>query len=225
MERGFDFSLDEYYHIYNRGVDKRFIFGSDMDYRRFLMLLYLCNSNNPVDIAEHIQEGRSFRDILSIDTGDLITALGAYVLMPNHFHLLVKETEVGGVSKFMGKVSTGYSMYFNKKYERDGSLFQSRFQAKHISKDEYLKYVFAYIHLNPIKLIESNWKEIGIKNSFAAQKFLSDYSYSSYFDYIGIERLERKILNTEVFPDYFGSKRIFKDFVFDWLSYKNNENS
>ncbi len=224
MERKFTFSSGEYYHIYNRGVDKRTIFESAEEYRRFLMLLYLCNSNNHVDINELLLEGRSFLDVLGVDTGNDITALGAHVLMPNHFHLLIKETMEGGLSKFIGKVSTGYSMYFNKKHDRSGSLFQGRFQAKHIQNDEYLKYMFAYTHLNPVKLIEPNWKETGIKNKLVAQKFLNNYSYSSYFDYVGIQRLEQKILNKKAFPNYFNKAKDFNSFIFDWLSYRDNEN-
>lgn len=224
MERKFVFSVGEYYHVYNRGVDKRIIFESMGEYKRFLMLLYLCNSNNHVDINKLLLEGRSFLDILSLDTGEGITALGAYVLMPNHFHLLARETMNGGLSKFMGKVSTGYSMYFNKKHNRSGSLFQGRFQAKHVKKDEYLRYIFAYIHLNPVKLLEPNWKENGIKNKLVAQKFLDSYSYSSYFDHTGIRRLEQKILDKKAFPNYFNEAKDFDDFISDWLSYRKSEN-
>ncbi|MDP3764232.1 MAG: transposase [bacterium] len=221
MQRKFTFSVGEYYHIYNRGVDKRTIFESTGEYRRFLMLLYLCNNNDRVDINELLLEGRSFPDIFDVNTGDDITALGAHVLMPNHFHLLARETVEGGLSKFMGKVSTGYSMYFNKRHDRSGSLFQGRFQAKHIERDEYLKYIFAYTHLNSIKLIEPNWKETGIKNKLAAQNFLNGYNYSSYLDYVGVQRLEQKIINKKAFPDYFDGVKDFDDFILDWLSYKD----
>ena len=222
MERKFTFSVGEYYHVYNRGVDKRTIFESTDEYRRFLTLLYLCNSTQSVNISE-LEKRRSLYEMCGTDTGDDITALGAHVSMPNHFHLLAKETVEGGLSKFIGKVSTGYSMYFNKKHNRSGSLFQGRFQAKHIQNDEYLKYIFAYTHLNPIKLIEPNWKESGIKNKLVAQDFLSRYSYSSYFDYIGIQRLEQKILNKKAFPNYFNKVKDFNDFILDWLSYRDDK--
>src|SRR3989338_5483185 len=101
--------------------------------------------------------------------------------MPNHFHLLLKEIEMGGISQFMGKLSTAYSMYFNKKYERTGSLFEGRFKSSRIANDNYLHYLFAYIHLNPIKLIEPMWKEKGINDFARAKEFLGRYNYSSYF--------------------------------------------
>ena len=91
--------------------------------------------------------------------------------MPNHFHILVKEKIENGISKFMGKLTTGYSMYFNKRYDRTGSLFQGVFKSVHADSDEYLKYLFAYIHLNPIKLINPEWKENGIKDKNRANAF------------------------------------------------------
>ncbi len=219
MQRQFSFSVGEYYHLYNRGIDKRDIFNDTSDYNRFLLLLYLCNSGDRVDICNLFKEGQSFYKILGIDRGDDIVSIGVYVLMPNHFHILVKEISEGGISKFMGKLLTGYSMYFNKKYHRNGSLFGARFKATHANLDEYLKYLFSYIHLNPIKLIDSNWKENGISNKGSAERYLANYKYSSYLDYLGTQRLENKLLNINHFPKYFNSSKDFNMFIQDWLSF------
>jgi len=221
MRRSFIFSEGEYYHLYNRGVDKRNIFEDDHDYNRFILLLYLCNSNNPVDIGNLFTEGRSFSDVLCLNKGRNIVAIGSYVLMPNHFHILIKEITDGGVSKFMGKLLTGYSMYFNGKHGRSGSLFEGRFRATHVDKNEYLKYLFTYIHLNPVKLIEPNWKEVGVINKETVRKHLNSYKYSSYLDYINESRLEHKVLDKNSFPDYFSFGCGFTDFVEDWLAYKD----
>jgi len=121
MERKFSFSVDEFYHIYNRGVDKRLIFLDSFDHDRFLKLLYLCNGTKSV-IMKSVQD-LSLSDLYKIDVGDRLVSIGAYCLMPNHFHLLLKEIRPGGVSAFVMKICTAYSMYFNKKYERSGSLF------------------------------------------------------------------------------------------------------
>ena len=137
--------------------------------------------------------------------------------MPNHFHLLVREVKEGGITRFMEKLSTSYSMYFNKKYNRTGSLFENRFKAEHVGRDEYLKYLFAYIHLNPVKLIDPKWKENGITNISTAQKYLSNYAYSSIHDYLGIRRSERAVLNPSEFPKYFDSGLEFSDFIQFWL--------
>ena len=214
MERKLDFSVDEYYHIYNRGVEKRDIFLNDGDKDRFIRLLYLANSAKPFVFRE-------IKDLQfsQIKRGELRTAIGAYCLMPNHFHLLVRETTEGGISAFMEKLSTGYSMYFNKKYKRVGPLFQSRFQARHVDDDNYLKYLFAYIHLNPVKLIYPDWKEKGIADLQKAKEYLSKYPYSSYHDFLGKIRPEQAILNKETFPEYFETGHDFEECLEDWLTY------
>ena len=125
----------------------------------------------------------------------------------------------GGISKFMSKLTTGYSMYFNKKYERKGSLFQGVFQAQHADSDNYLKYLFSYIHLNPVKLIQSDWKENGIEDIDGAKKYLNDYKYSSFIDYTGNKREENNILNMKAFPGYFESTEDFENNIFDWLEF------
>ena len=106
------------------------------------------------------------------------------------------------LNKSVEKLSTGYSGYFNKLHERVGSLFQRTYKAEHLDTDEYLKYMFAYVHLNPIKLIQRDWKESGIKNLQKAKQFLSTYHYSSYFDYKDIGREENLILSKDIFPEY-----------------------
>jgi putative transposase len=143
--------------------------------------------------------------------------------MPNHFHILIHEKKEGGISLFMQKLQTAYTMYFNKKHDRNGSLFQGTFKAQHITKDVYLKYLFAYINLNPIKLIDLKWKENGIKNLNESEKYLNEYRYSSYADLIGIKRIENKILDIFKFPEYFNSELKFEDFIKEWLSFKDED--
>jgi len=220
MERGFKFSVNQYYHLYNRGVEKREIFLNNSDYYRFLKLLYLCNSHKPVDFDNLSEsEGRSFR-CFEYDRGDVLVDIGAYVLMPNHFHILIKEKGDGGITKFMKKVCTGYSMYFNKKYKHSGTLFQGRFQATHLVEDRLLEYIYSYIHLNPVKIIEPNWKKNGIKKMSDVKKFLDGYVFSSYLDYKNdLKRELSSILNTEAFPGYFGTKREFSDMLDFWLDF------
>ena len=215
MNRKIIFAPDEFYHIYNRGNDKREIFLNKKDYRRFICLLYLCNSYKPLH----------FRDILKgseflFDQDETLVDIGCYCLMPNHFHILVKEKDDGNLPLFMQKLATGYSMYFNLKQKRTGKLFEGVFKATHADSDEYLKYLFAYIHLNPIKLIEPLWKETGIKNLKQASAFLKNYQPSSYLDFQETKREEAKILNLKDFPEYFSDKKDFNDYINDWLNYR-----
>lgn len=221
MQRNIHFSTGEYYHLYNRGTDKREIFVNVHDYNRFLALLYVCNSSKAVDIALHFQEGRSFLELFDIKRDGTLVDIGAYCLMPNHFHLLVREKEGDGVSLFMKKLATAYSMYFNKKNNRSGALFEGRFKAKHVDTDEYLKYLFAYIHLNPVKLVDPEWKENGIKDREKAKEYLEKYRYSSYSEYMGATRQESGIVRTNAFPEYFVKPQDFVGFLDDWLFFKD----
>ncbi|MFA5830412.1 MAG: transposase [Candidatus Paceibacterota bacterium] len=220
MERKFDFSIDEYYHVYSRGVERREIFLNNGDRERFMRLLYLSNSMKAIRYTDFKNLSYS-----QINRGESRTSIGAYCFMPNHFHLLLRETTESGISSFMGKLLTAYSMYFNKKYKRTGSLFEGTFRAEHVDNDNYLKYLFAYIHLNPIKLIEPEWKERGITNKIAAKKYLEKYYHSSYEDHIGVKREEGLILAKDAFPEYFDTPHDFSDFINDWLMYRDDGNS
>lgn len=220
MSRNIEFSVGEFYHLYNRGTDKRIIFNEISDYYRFTILLYLCNSKLIVDLGDYLRQGRTLSELLDLERKETLIDIGAYCLMPNHFHILVREKTEGGISLFMQKLTTAYTMYFNKKYNRSGSLFQGRFKGKHLKDDNYLKYLFAYIGLNPVKLVEKNWKEDGIKNLVKVRKFLAEYKSSSFLDHCGLDRKEKSIIDMKNFPEYFQSYKDFKDFINDWLTFK-----
>ncbi len=221
------FAPEEFYHLYNRGTEKRNVFTSKGDYERFLFLLYLCNSTKQVHISDLFPRGstsgmsaRLWEILEAFEREETLIDICAYCLMPNHFHLLVREKVDGNISLFMQKLLTGYTMYFNKRYERNGALFQSKFKATHADEDRYLKYLISYIHLNPVKLIEPKWKDTGIQNRRSAEKYLKSYSYSSYPDYSGASRIEAIILNKDALPDYFPASRDFEADISDWLDYE-----
>jgi len=222
MARGFSFTPGEYYHIYNRGVDKRVIFKDQNDHDRFVVLLYLCNDEKPLNIREFwAPKVLNLNGAFKKDRGERIVDIGAYCLMPNHFHLLAYERKKGGTSTFMHKLQTAYSMYFNAKYERMGALFEGRFKARIVNKEAYIEYLFAYIHLNPVKIIDPAWKEEGIADVLKARDFLSSYRYSSYLDFSGTDRPEGRILEQSKegpFGEYFKERKEFSDFLDNWLS-------
>lgn len=204
--RKISFVSSEYYHIYNRGNSKQQIFFDEEDYSRFCKLLYLCNSKNGVNFKTDIIE----KDIYAWDfeIEEKIVSIGAWVLMPNHFHIYITippKSDFGknGITEFMRKIGTAYSKYCNAKYKRTGGLFEGTFKSVHIENDIQAKYLFSYIHLNPLKLIQSDWKDIGIKDKNLALDYLIKYKWSSYLDFKRIQRSENKILNLEDFPPYF----------------------
>lgn len=218
MGRMYSFSPEEYYHIYSRGTEKRLIFIDESDYRRFVELLFLCNGSKPVDSRKY--KGLSFAECVDKigKNKENLVYIGAYCFMPNHFHLLVKERDPVGISIFMRKLLTAYSMYFNTKYERKGRLFESSYQSRHVDYDEYLKYLFAYIHLNPVKIIDPYWKE-GIKDREKAIKYISDYQFSSFADYVEGKREEGIILSRDKFPNYFPEQGDFTTAMFEWINH------
>jgi len=213
--RNIKFVPSEYYHIYNRGNSKQRIFLCKKDYERFLALLYVANT----DERFNFYDLKKSADVFSYIIHNPLVAIGAYCLMPNHFHILITPLSEEGLSKFMQKLSTAYSMYFNEKYKRTGSLFEGKFKAQLVQTDRQLKYTFSYIHLNPVKIIDSKWKENGIKNLRTTFTYLRTYPYSSLLDYLQKERKEGLVLSTSAFPQYFNSGQVIEQEIIEWLSY------
>ena len=194
MERKVPFEVGEYYHVYNRGVDKQDIFRDVYDWERFFGNLFFYNSIAPLKM----------RDVTSApfcgERHEPLVDIVAYAILPNHFHIILREIREGGVSKFMSKFCTSHATYINTKYKRSGPLMCHPFRSKHIYSDEYFRWVFAYVLLNPVDIFESGWKEKGLNKIKEAGSFLRVYKYSSYPDYFVWERLEAKILTKTSLP-------------------------
>ena len=227
MSRKISFAPGEYYHLYNRGFDKRQTFLDRRDHIRFLASLYLANSKKLFHPSDWL--GKNIEDIfksVSIGLNNNLIDIGAYCLMPNHFHILVREKKDGGVSGVMHKLQTGYTMYFNKKYQRTGGLFESTFKARHVDDDRYLNYLLAYIHLNPVKTVDpKDWESKTIRNKDTAREFLNNYEYSSYHAYRGSPRPHNKILTRSNFPDYFQGRKDFSHFIDEWINFDDDDDS
>lgn len=209
--RPINFVSGEYYHLYNRGNSKQGIFRDDADRHRFLKLLYTANSDKNLVVRDFS------KNVYDMPRGDRLVSIGAYCLMSNHFHLLITPTERGDVSKFMHKLTTAYSMYYNNKYHRTGSLFEGKFKSEYVADDRYLKYLFSYIHLNPLKIVDAAWKNTNTDQARLFD-FLKSYAFSSYFDYSKKDRSDRAIINPEDFPLYFPDQKAFESEIFDWIT-------
>lgn len=175
------------YHIYNRGVEKRKIFLDEEDYKVFLY--YLKSYLLPLE-----QQVKPPRGIKCLDNFILHKEikLFVYCLMPNHFHLMLKQLREKTIIEFMRRLSNAYVEYFNKKYERVGSLFQGRYKAILVDKENYLLHLSRYIHINSLELFEDQ------KDKFEK---LRKYPYSSYLDYIG--KKNSKWISREEIMNYF----------------------
>ncbi|MBX4189643.1 transposase [Candidatus Parcubacteria bacterium] len=218
MERYMNFAPGEYYHLFSRGVEKRKIFLESRDYERFQILLYILNQNASFHISNYSKRGkRDLAEIYKEKRSDSLISILSYSLMPNHFHLLVKENDEGGISKFMGKLLTAYSMYFNTKHERSGPLFVRPFRSKHVEDDVHFKHLFSYIHLNCVDLFEKDWKLHGLQDLAEAEMFLNSYKYSSYPEFSDLaERREADIVDRNQAYEYVSRSPLhISDFV-DW---------
>jgi len=194
----------EYYHIYNRGNNKQKIFLNNKDYTRFLFLILYLQSPHTFPQVGRLALSFVKHRVFDIDINiiekilkDRFVELVCYVLMPNHFHLIVHEIDDHGISKYMQRVLNAYSKYFNIKYDLAGHVFQGPFRAVHIKNNEQLIYLSAYIHRNPREL--KGWKNKE-----------DDYPWSSYNDYISMNQWNGLLKNSEVIEQFVDGKKYIK---------------
>lgn len=135
------FALDEYYHCFNRGTDKRIIFDDLQDYAYFIRSLEAYNDSIILGKLRLYKNKPPKQPLVEIVS---------YCLLPNHFHLVLKQVTENGISNFMKRIGVGYTMYFNEKNKRSGSLFQGVFKSKHLETDQDLKQVLSYVFHNNI---------------------------------------------------------------------------
>lgn len=196
------FGIGEWYHCYNRGVDKRLIFTNGYDYERFLLHTYVGNGARKIAISE--LNTTNLEEILrwnNFDKGEPLVEIGAYALMPNHFHFILQEIAEGGISSFMQRVCTGYTMYFNNRRERTGALLAGTYRSKHLADDQYLKHAVSYVLLNPAELFEPRWKD-GVGDIKMLADRLLEYRYSSLPDFFEHKRPLNKIVGRSLSEYY-----------------------
>lgn len=221
---------DEIYHIISRGTGDSVIFQDENDYYRGVFSLYEFNTINSIEIRKQRELRKKFKasggatSAIYLDKRDFFVEILAFCFMPNHIHLLLRQIKENGITNFMRKVGTGYANYFNKKYNRKGHLFQGRFLPVHIKDDKQLKIVFAYIHANPVSIIEPGWKEKGIKEPEKAILFLENYKWSSYLDYIGKKNFP-SVTKRDFLLEVMGNENGCRDFMDNWINYKKDINN
>ncbi|HEX7456575.1 MAG TPA: transposase [Candidatus Nanoarchaeia archaeon] len=192
---------NEIYHVFNRGVEKRKVFLTDRGYRHFLETIehYLAPTTK---LSRKLRKGIKHPSDVSL------VEILCYVLMPNHFHFLIRQKYNDGISTFMRKASNSFTRYFNVKNERIGPLFQGRFKAIRIETDEQLLHVSRYIHLNPVV------------SDIVGD--LEDHQWSSYPVYIGLVESQNISINPQDILSHFSSNEDYKKFVTDQTDYAKN---
>jgi len=212
----------EFYHIVKRGTEEREIFLDDEDRFRFVNGLLVFNDTMPTP-----WQSRAFwhqRAPATLSRGNYspkipLVEIHVFVLMPNHFHLLLRQLIENGISLFMQKLG-GYSWYFNKKYGRAGTLFQDRYKIIHVDAEEQLKNNFVYIQTNPVALVEPNWKDWKVKDPQRAINFLEEkYQWTSYWDYLGKKNFP-SVTQRNFFLKLFSNEKEIKKEIDTWILFK-----
>lgn len=202
---------DEVYHIFNRGIDNRPTFTKKNEYDRALLTLrYYRFATPPVSLSlllnTHIEERNEIISYLEKENQKIVEIL-SYCLMPNHFHLLIKQLKDKGISKFISNYLNSYTRYFNTKNERLGPLFLNQFKAVRIETDEQLIHVNRYIHLNP-------YTSYVIKNL----ENLMNYPWSSFGEYLGLKK--SNLCEKESILSFFKNTNDYQKFILNQAEYQ-----
>jgi len=201
----------ELWHVLNRGVDGRYIFIDSQDYARFVHDLYEFNDRDPVENQGRFFENSRMKDIVSPSSGKtrkLLVDIHGWVLMKNHYHLLLTERVEGGKSLFLRKLNVGYARYFNERHGRVGTLFQGRTKKILVKRQAHYLYILQYIHLNPLDYLKGaeKWRvrsKTTLRNAKEALEYLDSYRWSSYLDYMGHKNFP-SILTKSLFQNSVG---------------------
>ena len=208
----------ELYHLLNRGVDKRKIFMEDGDRVRFVHGLFQFNRDLPANNTGWNIATHDINDLRGrYSSAERLVDLHGWVLMGNHYHLLVSERAEKGLSRFLMKLNVGYAKYFNEKYKRVGTLFQGRTKKVRIADDAHFLHILHYIHLNPLDFLAGakDWREGRLSGAARAFEHLDAYRWSSYRDYCGARNFP-SILTTDLFADVFlNYKKTINEYIRD----------
>lgn len=202
------FANGEYYHVFNRGVEKRPTFTAKYEFLRAVDSINFYRFGNlPIRYSKYLVLDRDKKEqfLKGLVNSQLQVEIIAYCLMGNHFHILLKQLQYNGVVKFMAKFTNSYTKYFNAKHKRVGPLFQGIFKAVHVESDEQLLHLSRYIHLNPVTSFIVTIDE------------LTNYRWSSYPEYLNI--VNTGMINKSEILNFFKNSAEYEKFVFDQGKY------
>ena len=186
-----ELTTGEYYHIYSKSIAGYRIFNNPEEYKRIICAAFyyqFMETNLSISNFFKTNDMQSF-DFTEYEASikkpaQKYVSVGAFCLMPTHFHFVLRQLEDKGISFFMSRVLNSYTRYFNSKYRRQGPLWSGRFHSEHISTDEQLCHVIRYIHLNP-------------STAFLVER-PEDWEFSSYREFLGKSYPEHKFCDQDV---------------------------
>ncbi|HEY5600777.1 MAG TPA: transposase [Patescibacteria group bacterium] len=196
----------EYYHLFNRGVERRPVFTNKREFLRAVDLVNFYRFDKPpLRYSKYLSLEEDQRQNFLTNLNGKAVEIIVFCLMSNHFHFLVRQVQENGISKFMANFMNSYTKFFNTKYQRVGPLFQGAFKAVHIESDEQLLHLSRYIHLNPVM------------GFIVKPDQLKDYQWSSYNSYIGNSNVN--IVDKEIVMNFFRKPIKYQEFVLDQADY------
>lgn len=220
------FELGDYVHVYNRGNRKMSIFYDENDKWRFLKILRYFNDEYS---SQHI-----FRDLNKLRKFDFykpfiwppgwpnhkpLVKILCFCLMPNHFHLLLKEIRKGGITKFMQRLGIGFTNFINIKHNVTGRLFQGSYKGKTVREIRYLQYLSVYIQVINVFELYNGGIEAAFKNFDKAFEWAISYKFSSLPDFIG--KRDLSIIDKDIFKEMFSTPESYKEIVRDAILIKD----
>lgn len=190
----------DFYHLLNRGVEKRDVVLDDYDRFRFVHSLFIFNDSNPID-----ENHRKKEFLLPASDRIPLVHIHAWCLMSNHYHLLVSpiDNDLTKISKFMKRLNMGYARYFNERYKRSGYLWQGKYKKVEIVHDSHFNYIPYYIHLNPLDKKYPEWRVGDVATVELALEYLRGYRWSSHIDYLGNKNFP-SVIDSTLLQDIFG---------------------
>ena len=204
----------ELWHALNHSIEGRDLFLDSQDYARFVHNLYEFNDAAPAGNLYRLFDSSGMRDFVNPSfrkKRELLVDIHGWVLMKDHYHLILSERVIGGISLFLRKVNVGYANYVNERYERKGTLFQGRTKKILIEHHPHFLYILHYLHLNPLDYLPGaeKWRlrsKNGISSVREVLEYLDSYRWSSYLDYLGKKNFP-SVITTSVFKDALGDYR------------------
>lgn len=206
----------DFYHVINRGVDKRVVFNDAQDYTRFARNLYLLNDIHNVPTNEW-----SINLRLRNNSREKLVTVHAYCLMPNHYHLLLSAEAENGIPLFMKKINAGYSRYFNERNDRMGTLWQGRYKGIYINSDSHFNHIPFYIHLNALDFTMPKWRTGGINDFQKALRVLNTYKWSSHNLFLNPVTIPGSVIDGSVFAKMFSNQIKYINNIQDIISTKS----
>jgi len=196
----------EFYHIFNRSINNQPIFVNKRDCQRFIDILFFYQKNPKIRFSHFINLPLKERENIfeQLNKNKKLVEILAFVLMPNHFHLMLQQKEDNGISIFLSRATNSYTRYYNTKHKRKGDLFESVFKAVRIETEEQLIHLSRYIHINPVVSLAIN------------EENLVSYPWSSFPDYL---RGNSSVLDLKPVLNRFANPQDYKKFVFDQIGY------